>query len=57
MSRKKRKKTKSKKDNERDSEAEEYGVVLKKEKKYQHRIYPQKGKVPEEEEEDSYKVV
>ncbi|MHA1986341.1 MAG: hypothetical protein ACW98D_06875 [Promethearchaeota archaeon] len=57
MRRKKRKKTKSKKDNERDSETEEYGVVLTKEKKYQHRIYPQKGKVPKEEEDDSYKVV
>jgi len=57
MRRKKRKKTKSKEDPERDSKAEEYGVVLTKEKKYQHRIYPQKGKVPEEEEDDSYKVV
>ncbi len=57
MRRKKRKKTKSKEENEKDSEAEEYGVVLTKEKKYQHRIYPQKGKVPKEEEDDSYKVV
>ena len=57
MRRKKRKKTKSKKDSDRDSETEEYGVVLTKEKKYQHRIYPQNGKAPEEEEDNSYKVV
>ena len=37
------------------SEIKEYGVVLKKEKKYRHRIYPQKGKVPEED--DTYKIV
>ena len=57
MKKKKGKKTKSKKDHKKDSETEEYGVVLTKEKKYQHRIYPQKGKAPEEEEDDTYKVV
>jgi len=41
--------------NSEDSEVKEYGVVLKKDKKYRHRIYPQKGKVPEED--DTYKVV
>ena len=35
----------------------EYGVVLKKNKKYRHKIFPQKGKVPEEDDDDSYKIV
>jgi hypothetical protein len=39
----------------KDSEVKEYGVVLKKHKKYRHRIYPQKGKVPDED--DDYKIV
>ncbi len=39
----------------KNSDNKEYGVVLTKEKKYRHRIYPQKGKVPEGD--DSYKVV
>jgi hypothetical protein len=42
----------TKKDN---NKIKEYGVVLKKEKKYRHKIFPQKGKIPEED--DSYKVV
>ena len=37
------------------SDPKEYGVVLTKEKKYRHKIYPQKGKVPEED--DTYKIV
>jgi hypothetical protein len=37
------------------NEIKEYGVVLKKEKKYKHKIYPQKGKIPEED--DSYEIV
>lgn len=56
MKRKKKKKENKQKELE-DSEVKEYGVVLTKEKKYRHRIYPQKGKVPEEEEEDEYKIV
>lgn len=50
----KKKKKKSPKKS-KDEETEEYGVVLTKEEKYRHRIYPQKGKVPEED--DEYKVV
>lgn len=50
----KRKQKKKKKKSE-EPEIKEYGVVLTKEEKYQHRIYPQKGKVPEED--DEYKVV
>lgn len=46
-------KKKSKKSKE--IEETEYGVVLKKRKKYSHRIYPQKGKKPEESED--YKIV
>ena len=48
---------KKKKDNQKnkDAEVKEYGVVLKKDKKYRHRIYPQKGKVPDED--DDYKIV
>jgi len=41
--------------NEKDSEVKEYGVVLTKDEKYRHRIYPQKGKIPEED--DDYKIV
>ncbi|MFX1572730.1 MAG: hypothetical protein ACFFB0_08275 [Promethearchaeota archaeon] len=37
-------------------EGQEYGVVLKKEKKFRHRIYPQKGKVPEDDTDD-YEIV
>ena len=44
-------------EDEEESEVKQYGVVLKKEKKLRHRIYPQKGKVPEEEDTDSYKIV
>jgi len=40
-----------------DSEVKEYGVVLLKEDKYRHRIYPQKGKVPQKDKDDAYKVV
>jgi len=50
----KRKKKKKRKKSE-EQETKEYGVVLTKEEKYRHRIYPQKGKVPEED--DEYKVV
>lgn len=39
----------------KDKDIKEYGVVLKKEKRYKHKIFPQKGKVPEEDE--SFKVV
>ena len=39
----------------KDKNIKEYGVVLKKEKKYKHKIFPQKGKVPEEDE--SFKIV
>ena len=39
----------------KEIEDTEYGVVLKKRKKYRHRIYPQKGKKPEESED--YKIV
>ena len=39
-----------------NSNNEEYGVVLKKEKKYRRRIFPQKGKKPSKGE-DSYKIV
>ena len=56
------KKKKSKKGNkrnrkseEKETEVKEYGVVLTKDEKYRHRIYPQKGKVPEEDED--YKIV
>lgn len=38
-----------------ETEMVEYGVVLKKRKKYKHRIFPQKGKKPEESED--YKIV
>ncbi|MBY9016512.1 MAG: hypothetical protein KGD68_12530 [Candidatus Lokiarchaeota archaeon] len=44
----------SKKDN--NQEVKEYGVVLKKNKKHKHKIFPQKGRVPEEDD-DSYKIV
>ena len=55
---KKRNKKKSKRNNKsngKDSEVKEYGVVLTKDEKYRHRIYPQKGKIPEEDED--YKIV
>ncbi|MFW9989109.1 MAG: hypothetical protein ACFFC3_10670 [Candidatus Odinarchaeota archaeon] len=38
-----------------ESEVKEYGVVLTKNEKYRHRIYPQKGKIPEDDED--YKIV
>lgn len=53
--RNKKKTRKTKKSNRKDSEVKEYGVVLTKDEKYRHRIYPQKGKVPEEDED--YKIV
>jgi len=56
MSKKKKKKKEKSKESE-DSDIKEYGVVLTKEEKYRHRIYPQKGKVPKEEEDDEYKIV
>jgi hypothetical protein len=34
----------------------EYGVVLKNKKEYEHKIFPQKGKVPKEKDE-KYKIV
>jgi len=34
----------------------EYGVVLKNNKNYRHKIFPQKGKVPEDDD-NSYRVV
>ncbi len=52
---KKKKTKKNKKSEENDDDVKEYGVVLKKDEKYRHRIYPQKGKVPEEDED--YKIV
>ncbi len=42
---------------EEETEIKQYGVVLKKDKKLRHRIYPQKGKIPDEEDTDSYKIV
>ncbi len=39
----------------KENESVEYGVVLKKRKKLRHRIFPQKGKKPEDSED--YKVV
>lgn len=53
MSKKKEKKSKDTKTE--NSEMKEYGVVLKKDKKYRFRIYPQKGKKPKED--DSFKIV
>ncbi len=51
-----KKKTKRKKKfNGKNSEVKEYGVVLTKDEKYRHRIYPQKGKIPDEDE--NYKIV
>lgn len=51
----KKKIKKKKKSKEKNSEVKEYGVVLTKDEKYRHRIYPQKGKIPEED--DDYKIV
>ena len=42
--------------NDSNSNNEEYGVVLKKKRKYRRRIFPQKGKKPSKDE-DSYKIV
>ncbi|MFX1338242.1 MAG: hypothetical protein ACFFDK_06515 [Promethearchaeota archaeon] len=47
--------SKKKKRISEETETEEYGIVLKKRKKYRHRIFPQKGKKPRET--DDYKVV
>ena len=55
MSKKSEKKDQEEKKDSEESEEKEYGVVLTKEKKYRHRIYPQKGKVPEDD--DTYKIV
>ncbi len=52
----KKKKQKRNKAKSKMIEEKEYGVVLTKDKKYQHRIYPQKGKLPEEDT-DEYKIV
>lgn len=52
---KKKKTEKNKKSKEKDTKVKEYGVVLTKDEKYRHRIYPQKGKVPDEDED--YKIV
>ena len=52
---KKKKIKKTKKSNGKDAEVKEYGVVLTKDEKYRHRIYPQNGKIPEEDED--YKIV
>ncbi|MFX1499620.1 MAG: hypothetical protein ACFFDH_01495 [Promethearchaeota archaeon] len=46
---------KNEKFNIKNSEVREYGVVLTKGKRYRHRIYPQKGKIPENDED--YKIV
>ncbi|MBD3353513.1 MAG: hypothetical protein GF364_18665 [Candidatus Lokiarchaeota archaeon] len=56
---KKKKKTKAdgKSNFNGNEDSEEYGVVLKKEEKLKHRIYPQKGKKPKKKEDDSYKIV
>jgi hypothetical protein len=48
-------KKKEKKVEKEKPDFKEYGVVLKKEKKYKHKIFPQKGKIPEDE--DSFEVV
>jgi hypothetical protein len=37
------------------AEKEEYGIILRRKKKYRHRIFPQKGKKPKETED--YKIV
>ena len=55
MSKKSKKENGEKEKDLDESEDKEYGVVLTKEKKYRHRIYPQKGKVPEED--DTYRIV
>ncbi len=51
----KKKKKRNEKSNGENSEVKEYGVILTKDEKYHHRIYPQKGKIPEEDED--YKIV
>jgi len=56
MKKRKKKKQKRNKSNSKMIDVKEYGVVLTKEKKYRHRIYPQKGKIPEEDT-DEYKIV
>ena len=56
MKKSKKKKQKGNKSQSKMIEEKEYGVILRKDKKYRHRIYPQKGKVPEEDT-DEYKIV
>jgi len=56
MKKSKKNKQKGNKSKSKMIEEKEYGVVLTKDKKYRHRIYPQKGKVPEEDT-DEYKIV
>lgn len=51
----KKKSKRNKKFDQKNSEVKEYGVILTKDEKYRHRIYPQKGKIPEEDED--YKIV
>jgi len=51
----KKKKKRNENSNGEDSEVKEYVVILTKEEKYRHRIYPQKGKIPDEDED--YKIV
>ncbi len=43
-------------DSKETKDIEEYGVVFKKIKKLRHKIFPQKGKKPDKEDE-SYKIV
>lgn len=57
MKNKEKKKGKKKGKKPTKDEQKEYGVVLTKDDKFKHRIYPQKGKVPDEKEDDSYKIV
>ncbi len=53
---KKKKKINNENKELKTDEEKEYGVVLLKDKKYQNKIYPQKGKPPKEQD-DSYKIV
>ena len=47
---------KKNKNHDEEDNSEEYGVILKK-GKYKKKVFPQKGKKPEPEETDTYKVV
>ena len=50
------KKTSKKKGSKKPkNDTQEYGVILKKSKKYSKRVYPQRGKPPKESED--YKIV